>query len=92
VRDGCRTRWDYLRVDEIPAYLDGCADHYRPLAEVLIACGLRISEALALTAKDIDFATWTMRVLRSRKRRGKGAQKRSLSLGGLRSAAGGRPA
>ena len=45
---------DYLRVDEIPRYLDACDDVYRPLAETLIATGLRISEALALTWDDID--------------------------------------
>ena len=34
---------DYLRLHEIPAYLDGCEPAYRPLAELLIATGLRIS-------------------------------------------------
>jgi integrase len=37
---------DYLRLDEIPLYLDAASETYRPLAEVLIACGLRISEAI----------------------------------------------
>jgi integrase len=61
---------DYLRADEIPRYLDACEDVYRPLAETLIATGLRISEALALTWDDIDWSTRTLRVLRSRKGRG----------------------
>ncbi len=39
---------DYLRLHEIPLYLDSCSDVYRPLAETLIGSGLRISEALAL--------------------------------------------
>jgi Phage integrase, N-terminal SAM-like domain len=38
---------DYLRLDEIPRYLDACSEVYRPLAELLIGSGLRISEALA---------------------------------------------
>jgi integrase len=38
----------YLRLDEIPRYLDASSAVYRPLAEVLIGSGLRISEALAL--------------------------------------------
>ncbi len=31
----------YLRLDEIPRYLDGCSGVYRPLAELVIgiACG-----------------------------------------------------
>jgi hypothetical protein len=40
---------DYLRLEEIPCYLSGCSETYRPLADLLIATGLRISEALALT-------------------------------------------
>src|SRR3954464_8768496 len=43
---------DYLRLDEIEGYLDACADFYRPLAEVLIGTGARISEALALMWPD----------------------------------------
>jgi predicted transcriptional regulator len=31
---------DYLRLYEIPSYLEACSSLYRPLAEVLIACGL----------------------------------------------------
>ena len=41
---------DYLRLDEIPRYLDACSEIYRPLAEVLIGSGLRISKACALGA------------------------------------------
>jgi hypothetical protein len=33
---------DYLRLYEIPRYLDACSDVYRPLAELLIGSGLRI--------------------------------------------------
>src|SRR3954447_15456635 len=66
---------DYLRLEEIPRYLDACEDVYRPLAETLIATGLRISEALALTWDDVDFAARTLRVLRSRKAEGHGSTK-----------------
>jgi integrase len=76
---------DYLRVEEIPRYLDGCEDIYRPLAETLIATGLRISEALALTWDDIDWSSRTLRVVRSRKAEGHGSSKgdrfRSIDFG-----------
>lgn len=66
---------DYLRLDEIPRYLDGCSATYRPLAEVLIATGLRISEALALTWPDVDFRRRAIRVHRSSKAGGVGSTK-----------------
>src|SRR3954453_12429826 len=66
---------DYLGLEEIPRYLDACEDIYRPLAETLVATGLRISEALALTWDDVDFAARTLRVLRSRKAEGHGSTK-----------------
>jgi integrase len=45
---------DYLRLHEIPLYLDACIDVYRPLAEVLTGAGLRISEAIALQIADLE--------------------------------------
>jgi integrase len=76
---------DYLRLHEIPAYLDGCEPAYRPLAELLIATGLRISEALALSWNDVDFENGAIRVLRSGKRDGDGSTKgdrfRSVDFG-----------
>jgi integrase len=39
---------EYLRLDEIPRYLDACSTVYRPLAELLISSGVRIGEAPAL--------------------------------------------
>jgi integrase len=45
---------EYLRLDEIPRYLDACSDVYRPLAELLVGSGLRISEALALRIGDLS--------------------------------------
>jgi integrase len=45
---------EYLRLHEIPIYLDSCSAIYRPLAEVLIGAGLRISEALPLRTGDLE--------------------------------------
>jgi integrase len=45
---------DYLRLHEIPPYLDACVEVYRPLAEVLVRAGLRISEAIALQIADLE--------------------------------------
>jgi len=45
---------DYLRLHEIPLYLDACINLYRPLAEVLVRAGLRISEAIALQVADLE--------------------------------------
>jgi integrase len=61
---------EYLRLHEIALYLDSCSDVYRPLAELLIGTGLRISEALALRVSDIQLETkgGMIVVYRSRKR------------------------
>ena len=77
---------DWLRRHEIPLYLDACPDVYRPLAEVLIATGMRISEALALRWDDIDFANRVIRVYRQRTAAGgddhtKSRRFRSVSVG-----------
>jgi integrase len=63
---------DYLRLHEIPVYLDSCSELYRPLAELLIGSGLRISEALALRLADLELeeSGGVIVVYRSRKRRG----------------------
>lgn len=78
---------DYLRLEEIPRYLDGCSDLYRPLAETLIGSGLRISEALALRPGDLELEPTGGRIIvyRSRKRDGLGSTKgdrfRSVEIG-----------
>jgi integrase len=61
---------DYLRLREIPVYLDSCSAVYRPLAETLIGSGLRIGEALALRIGDLELGDsgGTIVVYRSRKR------------------------
>jgi len=78
---------DYLRISEIDRYLDACSAHYRPLAELLIGAGARISEALALTWADVDLAGRTVQIRRQRPRRGevpvptKGKRARSVHIG-----------
>ncbi len=64
---------EYLRLHEIPLYLDSCSDVYRPLAELLIGSGLRISEALALRVGDLELEDTggAIVVYRSRKRKDK---------------------
>jgi len=61
---------EYLRLDEIPRYLDACSELYRPLAELLIGSGLRISEALGLRVGDLELEDTggTIVVYRSRKK------------------------
>jgi integrase len=78
---------DYLRLHEIDPYLDACTTHYRPLVELLIGTGARISEALALTWNDIDLAHGLVHIRRQRPRRGttprptKGKRQRSILIG-----------
>lgn len=45
---------DYLRLNEIQPYLGACVEVYRPLAEVLVRAGLRISEAIDLQIADLE--------------------------------------
>ncbi len=68
---------EYLRLHEIPIYLDSCSDLYRPLAEVLIGSGVRISEALALHIGDLelDDSGGVIVVYRSRKKATVGSTK-----------------
>lgn len=61
---------DYLRLHEIPVYLDSCSELYRPLAETLIGSGLRISEAIGLQLDDLELeeSGGVIVVYRSRKK------------------------
>ncbi len=78
---------DYLRLEEIPRYRDGCSDLYLPLAETPVGSGLRISEALALRPADLELEPTGGRIIvyRSRKRGGLGSTKsdrfRSVEIG-----------
>jgi integrase len=78
---------EYLRMAEIPRYLESCSALYRPLAELLIGSGLRISEALALRVGDLELerSGGVIVVYRSRKREGIGSTKsgrfRSVEIG-----------
>jgi integrase len=51
------TERDYLRLHEIPVYLDSCSTEYEPLAALLIGTGARISEALAIRPSDLKLDT-----------------------------------
>ena len=55
---------DWLRPEEIPIYLEACSTEYRPLAELLIGGGPRISEALAIEVDDIDAERQVIYVMR----------------------------
>jgi integrase len=86
---------EYLRLHEISLYRDGCSTAYRPLAELLIGSGLRISEALALKVRDLELeeSGGVIVVYRSRKRESIGSTKsrrfRSVEIGrGLAAALG----
>ena len=78
---------EYLRLDEIPRYLEACSEIYRPLAELLVGSGLRISEALALRRSDLELEETggTIVVYRSRKKDTIGSTKsdrfRSVEIG-----------
>lgn len=78
---------EYLRLDEIPRYLDACSQVYHPLAELLIGTGLRISEALGLRISDLelDESGGMIVVYRSRKNNTVGSTKsdrfRAVELG-----------
>ena len=82
-----RQELEYLRMHEIGPYLDACADYYRPLAELLIGSGLRISEALALRFGHVDLEHGVIRVYGQRDRQGeetkatKGKRFRSVQIG-----------
>jgi integrase len=65
-----RTELDYLRLDEIPQYLDACAPYYLLLARFLIGTGARISEALGLRFGDVDLHECVVRIHRQRDRDG----------------------
>jgi integrase len=60
----------YLRLHEIPAYLEACIAVYRPVAEVLLGAGLRVSEAIALQVGDIELdpTGGFIRIYRSQKK------------------------
>jgi integrase len=78
---------EYLRLEEIPRYLDGCCAPFSPLAETLIGSGTRISEALALRVGDVELedAGGVIVIYRSRKKDAIGSTKsnrfRSVEIG-----------
>jgi integrase len=65
-----RTELDYLRLDEIPRYVEACAPYYVLLARFLIGTGARISEALGLRFDDLELDQCVVRIHRQRDRDG----------------------
>ncbi len=82
-----RTELDYLRLDEIPQYLEACAPYYILLARFLIGTGARISEALGLRFDDVELEQCVVRIHRQRDRDGdalkptKGKRFRAVQIG-----------
>jgi integrase len=82
-----RTELDYLRLDEIPKYIEACASYYVLLARFLIGTGARISEALGLRFGDVELEDCLVRIQRQRDRDGdalkptKGKRFRSVQIG-----------
>lgn len=78
---------EFLRLHEIPRYLESASTVYRPLAELLIGSGLRISEALGLRLGDLELepSGGVIVVYRSRKAASVGSTKsgrfRSVEIG-----------
>lgn len=56
---------DYLRPDEIGAFLDAATDNFRTLFAVLTYQGLRPGEAFALTVDDVDTSRWLLSITKS---------------------------
>ena len=78
---GERYAIDVLSSDEVRALLDGCNKRYysgsrnRAVIAVLYRCGLRVSEALALSIHDVDLDNGKVQV-----RRGKGGKRRPVGI------------
>ena len=78
---GERYAIDVLTPQEVRALLDGCNKRYfsgsrnRALIAVLYRCGLRVSEALALSVHDIDLDNGIVKV-----RRAKGGKRRTVGI------------
>jgi integrase len=62
------TERPYLPLAQISDYLDACGPQYRPLAQLLIGTGARVSEAIALHVQDVDFTAGTVRIHKQRVR------------------------
>src|SRR5207244_3257218 len=66
---------DYLRPQEVPAYLAGCSAFWRPRALTLLLTGCRMSELVALEWQDVDWAGGAIVFHRALKRDGVGSTK-----------------
>lgn len=61
-----RPRRSWVEPEQLMALLGSAPGYRRPLLAVLAGAGLRVGEALALRWADVDLATGTLRVLRSK--------------------------
>lgn len=61
-----RPRRSWVEPEQLMALLESAPGYRRPLLATLAGAGLRIGEALALRWSDVDLATGTLRVLRSK--------------------------
>jgi integrase len=58
----------YLRLAQINDYVDASAQHFRPLAQLLIGTGARVSEAIALRIEDVDLTLGAVKFHKQRVR------------------------
>lgn len=58
-----------LSIDEVIRLLDQLRNHHRTLAELMYGCGLRVSEAVSLRVKDVDFDRKIISVWHSKHKR-----------------------
>lgn len=62
---------DTLERDEVTAVLEALEAPYKLVGQVLYGCGLRLSEALTLRVRDIDFQAGTIRTLNAKGNKGR---------------------
>lgn len=66
---------DYLKLTEVPIYLDACSPFWAVRAQTLLLTGMRIGELIALEWSDIDWIGGAIVVRRAFKKGGVGSTK-----------------
>jgi integrase len=72
----------WLEVEQMTAFIDAADGFMRPLVAILIGCGLRIGEAVALDWRDVNLSTATIFVRESKTEAGEERQV-DIPLGAL---------